>query len=158
MCKCSIPSSYLIPEAVLHLLLLLLLHVCVTNFASNLLCLYLLKWWTDFYVQGLLTTVSMFLIWWDYLQVAPQPLWWWKFELNNPGWKLKIHATLIMILHYLEAKFEYSYFIIFCVMVPRIYTKKFQVILSKNKAMILIFPIQNKIKVWENCRHAFIFA
>ena len=36
--------------------------------------------------------------------------------------------------------------------------KKIQVILSKNKATTLIFPIQNKIKIQENCRHAFIFA
>ena len=35
-------------------------------------------------------TVLKFLTWWDYLQVAPQPPWWWKFELNNPRWKLKI--------------------------------------------------------------------
>ena len=46
-------------------------------------------------------------------QVAPQPLWWWKFELNNPGWKFKICATLIAILRYLEAKLDYNYFIIY---------------------------------------------
>ena len=44
--------------------------------------------------------------WWDYLQVAPQPPWWWKFELNNPGWKLSICTTLIAILSYIEAKFN----------------------------------------------------
>ena len=51
--------------------------------------------------------------WWDYLQVVPQPLWWWKFELNNPRWKAKICVTLIAILCYLEAIFDYSYLIIF---------------------------------------------
>ena len=39
--------------------------------------------------------------------------WWWKFELNNPRWKLKICPTLIAISHYLEPKFDYSYFIYF---------------------------------------------
>ena len=58
-------------------------------------------------------TVSKFPTWWDYLQVAPQPPWWWKFELNNPGWKLSICATLITISRYLEAKFDFGYFIIF---------------------------------------------
>ena len=32
-------------------------------------------------------------------------------ELNNPGWKLKIRTTLIAISPYLEAKFDYGYFI-----------------------------------------------
>ena len=67
-------------------------------------------------------TVLKFPTWWDYLQVAPQPPWWWKFELNNPGWKLKICTTLIAISRYLEAKFDYYYFIMFyCVMVLRFY-------------------------------------
>ena len=59
---------------------------------------------------------------------------------------------------YLEAKFNYGYFILFCDRVPQFYTKKFQVILSKNEGMTLIFPIQNQIKIWENHYHAFIFA
>ena len=33
-----------------------------------------------------------------------------------------------------------------------------QVILSKNEGMMLIFPIQNEIKIRENCHHAFIFG
>ena len=41
------------------------------------------------------------------------PSWWWRFELKNHGWKLKICVTLITILCYLEAKFGYSYFIIY---------------------------------------------
>ena len=36
--------------------------------------------------------------------------------------------------------------------------KKCQVISSNNKAMTLIFLIQNKIKIRENRRHAFIFG
>ena len=68
-------------------------------------------------------TVSKFPTCWDYCQVAPQPPWWWKFELNNPGWKLKIRATLIAILCYLEAKFDYYYFIFFWVMAPKFYIK-----------------------------------
>ena len=58
-------------------------------------------------------TVWKFSTWWHYLQVAPQPPWWWKFELNNPRWKLNICACLIPISHYLETKFDYCYFIIY---------------------------------------------
>ena len=42
-------------------------------------------------------------------------------------------------------------------MVLRFY-KKFQVLLSKNEGVTLIFPIQNEIKIRENCRHTFIFG
>ena len=58
---------------------------------------------------------------------------------------------------YLEAKFDYRYFIIFLHNGSKIPHKKFQVILSKHEGVTLIFPIQNEIKIWENCRHAFIF-
>ena len=61
-------------------------------------------------------------------------------------------------LRYLEAKFDYSYFIIFLHCGSKILHKKFQVILSKNEGMTLIFPIQNEIKIQENFRHAFIFC
>ena len=64
-------------------------------------------------------------------------------KINNPGWKLKICATLIVILPYLEAKFDYGYFIIFLRYGSRILHKKFQVISSKNEGVALIFPIQN---------------
>ena len=40
----------------------------------------------------------------------------------------------------------------------KILHKKNQVISSKNKAVMLIFPIQNKIQIRKNRRHAFIFA
>ena len=43
-------------------------------------------------------------------------------------------------------------------MVPQFYTKKFQVILSKNEGVTAIFLIPIQIKIQENCRHAFIFA
>ena len=65
--------------------------------------------------------------------------------------------TLIAISHYIEAKFDYSYFIIFLRCSSKILHKKFQVILSKNEGVTLIFPIQNEIKIRENRRHAFIF-
>ncbi len=65
---------------------------------------------------------------------------------------------LIVILRYLEAKFDYGYFIIFLPFDSKILHKKFQVILSKNEGVTLIFPIQNEIKIRENCRHAFIFG
>ena len=58
---------------------------------------------------------------------------------------------------YLEAKIDYWYFIIFLRNGSKIPHKKFQVILSKHEGVTLIFPIQNEIKIWENCRHAFIF-
>ena len=40
----------------------------------------------------------------------------------------------------------------------KVLQKKFQVISNKNKAVRLIFPIQNKIKIQENHPHAFIFT
>ena len=40
----------------------------------------------------------------------------------------------------------------------KILHKKFQVILSKNEGVMLIFPIENEIKIRENRRHAFIFS
>ena len=70
--------------------------------------------------------------------------------------KLEICATLIAISGYLEAKFDYGYFIFFLAYGSKILHKKFQVISSKNKAVKLIFPIQNKIKIQKNRRHAFI--
>ena len=79
-------------------------------------------------------------------------------ELNNPGWKLKICATLIAILRYLEAKFDYGYFIIFLRYGSTILHKKIQVISSKNEGMTTIFPIQIQIENRENHRHAFNFA
>ena len=78
--------------------------------------------------------------------------------MNFKLWKLKIRATLIAILRYLEAKFDYGYFITFLSYGSKILHKKIQVISSKNKAVTLIFPIQNKIQIRKNLRHAFIFA
>ena len=46
----------------------------------------------------------------------------------------------------------------FCIIVLKFYTKKIQIILSKNEGMTLIFKIQNQIKIQENRRHTFIFA
>jgi len=55
-------------------------------------------------------------------------------------------------------KFDYGYFIIFLRHGSKILYREFQVILSKNEAVTLIFQIQNQIKIRENCRHAFILA
>ena len=66
--------------------------------------------------------------------------------------------TLIAISHYIEAKFDYGYFIIFLRWGSNILHKKFQVILSKNEGVTLIFPIQNEIKIRENRRNPFIFG
>ena len=72
--------------------------------------------------------------------------------------KLEICITLIGILQYIEAKFDYGYFIIFLHYSSKIFHKKFQVISSKNKGVTLIFPIPNEIKIRKNRRHAFIFG
>ena len=72
--------------------------------------------------------------------------------------KLEICVTLIAIWHYIEAKFDYGYFIIFLHYGSKILHKKIQVILSKNEVVTLIFPIKNIIKILENYRHAFIFG
>ena len=66
--------------------------------------------------------------------------------------------TLIAISHYIDAKFDYGYFIIFLCCVYKILHKKFQVILSENEGMTLIFPIQNEIKIRKNRRHTFNFS
>ena len=88
----------------------------------------------------------------------PQPPWWWKFELNKPGWKLSIRVTLIAISHYLEAKFDYGYLIIFLCYGSKILHKKSQVISTKNEGVTAIFPNFDFIFNRENQRHAFIFA
>ena len=60
-------------------------------------------------------------------RVAISKLWTLNFE------KLEICATFITILRYVKAKFDYSYIIIFCFMVLRIYTKKFRSFQAKIK-------------------------
>ena len=65
---------------------------------------------------------------------------------------------IITILRYLEAKFDNSYFIFLLHYGSTILHNKIQVISSKNQGMTAIFPIQIQIKIWENRRHAFIFA
>ena len=62
------------------------------------------------------------------------------------------------ILRYLEAKFDYGYFIIFLHYGSTILHKKFQVILTKNEGVTAIFPNFDFIFNRENQRHAFIFA
>ena len=66
--------------------------------------------------------------------------------------------TLIAILHYIEAKSYYGCFMIFLHCGYHILHKKFQVILSKNEGVTLIFKIQNEIKIRENRRYAFTFS
>ena len=63
-----------------------------------------------------------------------------------------------MISHYLEAKFDYGYLIIFLCYGSKILHKKSQVILTKNEGVMAIFPNFDLILNWENQRHAFIFA
>ena len=72
--------------------------------------------------------------------------------------KLEICGTLIAILHYIEAKFDYGYFIFFLRYSSKILDKKSKVISSKNKGVTAIFPNFDFILNQENQRHAFIFA
>ncbi len=69
-----------------------------------------------------------------------------------------IRATLIAISYYLEAKFDYGYFIFCLCCGSKVELNKGQVSLSKNEGVTLIFPIQNEIKIRKNRRHAFIFG
>ena len=71
---------------------------------------------------------------------------------------IRIRATLTVILHYLEAKFDYEYFIIFLCYGFKILHKKSQVISSKNEGMTGIFPNFDFILNQENQCHGFIFA
>ena len=71
---------------------------------------------------------------------------------------MEICATLIAILHYLEAKFDYGYFLIFLPYGSKILHKKFQVISIKNEGVTAIFLNLDFIFNRENQRHAFIFA
>ena len=66
--------------------------------------------------------------------------------------------NLIAILHYIEANFDYGYFIIFFALKFLDSTKKFKVISSKNESVTAIFPNFYFIFNRENQRHAFIFA
>ena len=47
--------------------------------------------------------------------------------------------TLIAISHYMEAKFDYGYFIFFLHCGSKILHKKFQVLSSKSEGVTLIF-------------------
>ena len=66
--------------------------------------------------------------------------------------------TLIAISHYIEAKFDYGYFIIFLCCGSKILLKNFKVISIKSKGVKAIFPNFDFILNWENQCHAFMFA
>ena len=72
--------------------------------------------------------------------------------------KLWTYAILTAILHYLEAKFDYGYFIIFLWYGFKILHKKSQVILIKNEGVAAIFQNFDFIFNRENQCHAFIFG
>ena len=71
---------------------------------------------------------------------------------------MKIWVTLIAIYRYLEAKFDYGYFIIFLRYGSKILHKKSQVILTQNEGVTAILPNCNFIWNLENQCHAFIFT
>ena len=71
---------------------------------------------------------------------------------------MKIRATLIAILCYLEAKFDYSYFIIFLRFDSKILHQKSLVISTKNEGMTAIFPNFDFIMNQKNQCHALSFA
>ena len=66
--------------------------------------------------------------------------------------------TLIAISHYIEAKFDYVYFIFFLRYGFQILQKKSQVISTKNEGVMAIFTNLDFILNLENQHHAFIFA
>ena len=66
--------------------------------------------------------------------------------------------TLITILLYLEAKFDYGYFIILFALWFSDFTQKISSNFKQNEGVTLIFPIQNEIKIRENHCHAIIFG
>ena len=72
--------------------------------------------------------------------------------------KWKICATFIAILHYLEAKFDYCFFIFVLHYCSKNLHKKIQVISTKNEGMTAIFPNFDFILNQENQHHALFFA
>merc|ERR1712041_41860 len=78
-----------------------------------------------------------------------------NFNLTTMGEKLSIRATLITILRYLEAKFDYGYFIIFFALW---FQDSTQVISTKNEGVTVIFPNFDFILNQKNQHHAFFFA
>jgi len=70
---------------------------------------------------------------------------------------LKICAFLIVISHYLEAKYHYGYFVFFLLWFQDS-TKKSQVIKTKNEAVMAIFLNFDFILNNENQCQALIFA
>ena len=73
---------------------------------------------------------------------------------------MDICVTLIAIWHYIEAKFDYGYFIIFFALLCdlKILHKKSQDILAKDEGVMAIFPNFDLILTRKNQCHAFIFA
>ena len=67
-------------------------------------------------------------------------------------------ANLIAILHYLEAKFDYGYFIIFLHYSSKNLHKKSEVISTKNEGVTAIFLNFDIILNRENQCHTFVFA
>ena len=72
--------------------------------------------------------------------------------------KLEICVTLIAISHYIEAKFDYGYFIIFLCCGSKILHKQSQVISTKNEGVTAISLNFYFLLNPENQRHTFIFA
>ena len=81
-----------------------------------------------------------------------------KIWTKQPWVKIEYSRTLIRISRYLEAKFDYRYFIIFFALWFQDSTQKSQVILSKNEGVTAIFPNFDFILNQENQCHGFIFA
>ena len=66
--------------------------------------------------------------------------------------------TLIVISPYIEAKFDYGYFVIFFAFWFHDSTQKISSHFNQNEGMTAIFLIPIQIKIQENRRHALNFA
>merc|ERR1712089_79011 len=79
------------------------------------------------------------------------------FKLSTLNFeKLEICVILIAISHYIEAKFDYGFFIIFLRNGSKILHKKSQVISTKNEGVTAIFPNFDFILNRENLWYSFL--
>ena len=127
------------------------MHPCWPNIElkNHLSCMKI-----NFDVQGVLMTLSK----WLFSGSATTPLVV-KIWTKQPWLKIKNSHDFDRDFALFKGKiWLWLFYNLFCVMVLRFYTKKSQVISTKNKGVTAIFPNFDFILYRENQHHSFIFA